>query len=141
MTQLQIRNLQTKTYDTSNNKMVMKSVLNTLQDLGFSVTNADADLGLIEAKRDKDVEDKTQAFFATLFAGAQARYKKEEKVVATVNVSPFGKRTKIRASFSDKVLNNNGDVMSVHDITDAKTYQKFFQEVQKGLFLQEQKVE
>ncbi len=46
-TQLQIREFQTRSYETKDAKMVMKSLLNVLQDDGFIVKNANVELGLI----------------------------------------------------------------------------------------------
>ena len=43
-TQLQTREFQTREYDTNDTKLVMKAVLNTLQDEGFVVKNAVVDL-------------------------------------------------------------------------------------------------
>ena len=48
-TQLQIREIQTRSYDTNDTKIVMKVLLNMLQDEGFIVRNADTDLGLLTA--------------------------------------------------------------------------------------------
>ena len=39
-TQLQIRQFQTRSYETNDTKMVMKAMLNVLQDDGFIVKNA-----------------------------------------------------------------------------------------------------
>jgi len=43
---LQVREYQTRTYDTSDTKMVVKAVLNVLQDEGFIIQVVNADLGL-----------------------------------------------------------------------------------------------
>ena len=50
-TQLQARQIQTRQYDTLNKAMTMRSVLATLQDLGFTIDQADAELGTITATR------------------------------------------------------------------------------------------
>lgn len=56
-TALEVREMQTRAYETTDTRMVMKSVLNVLQDEGFIVRNADVDLGLITAE--KQVETNT----------------------------------------------------------------------------------
>ncbi len=58
-TALEIREMQTRTFETADLKMVMKSVLNVLQDEGYIVKNANMDLGLITA--DKQVETSSQS--------------------------------------------------------------------------------
>ena len=60
-TQLEIREYQTREYDTKDVKMVMKSLLNVLQDDGFIVKNASVDLGLISATKEINVENKTRS--------------------------------------------------------------------------------
>ena len=50
-TQLATREIQTRKYDTLDKAMTMRSVVATLQDLGFTIDQADADLGTITATR------------------------------------------------------------------------------------------
>ena len=50
-TQLETRQIQTRRYDTLDKAMTMRSVIATLQDLGFTIDQADAELGTITATR------------------------------------------------------------------------------------------
>jgi hypothetical protein len=50
-TQLETRQIQTRNYDTLDKPMTMRSVIATLQDLGFTIDQADAELGTITATR------------------------------------------------------------------------------------------
>ena len=50
-TQLETRQIQTREYDTLDKAMTMRSVIATLQDLGFTIDQADAELGTITATR------------------------------------------------------------------------------------------
>jgi len=50
-TQLETRQIQTREYDTLDKAMTMRSVISTLQDLGFTIDQADAELGTITATR------------------------------------------------------------------------------------------
>lgn len=49
--QLALRQIQTRIYDTSDRKFVLVSALTTLQDLGFVVDSADADVGMVTATK------------------------------------------------------------------------------------------
>jgi hypothetical protein len=51
-TALELREIQTHTFETSNEKLVMKAVVNTLQDNGFIIQNIEPDLGYIKAKKE-----------------------------------------------------------------------------------------
>lgn len=52
--QVQIRQIQTREYDTLNRRDTLRSVLATLQDLGFVIDNASYDLATISATRLQD---------------------------------------------------------------------------------------
>lgn len=49
--QLESRQIQTRSYDSLNKQMTMRSVIATLQDLGFTIDQADLDLGTVTATR------------------------------------------------------------------------------------------
>ena len=49
--QVQIREIQTREYDALDKRMTMRSVISTLQDLGFVIGEADLDLGTVTATR------------------------------------------------------------------------------------------
>ena len=51
-TQLEVREFQTRTFDVADPKLVMKAMLNVLQDDGYVVKNAVVDLGLITASQE-----------------------------------------------------------------------------------------
>lgn len=142
-TQLQIREFQTRSYDTSDTKMVMKALLNVLQDGGFIVQNANVDLGLLTASKEIDVTDKTMATLSALSAALGGRqsdysYAKNSIIEASVNVSPFGKQTRVRVNFQTKKMDNKGRVMTVGTVEDPNYYRVFFSEVDKGIFLQKE---
>lgn len=139
-TQLQIREFQTRTYETKDTKMVMKAMLNVLQDDGFIVKNANVELGLITATKDADVENKGAALFAALLGGREARWKKNSIVECSGNVSDFGNSTRVRVNFSLKIMNNKGEVVDVKQVDDAAFYQDFFSKVDKGIFIGKEKL-
>lgn len=138
--QLQIREYQTRSYDSKDVKMIMKSVMSTLQDDGFIVKQANIDLGLLTATKEIDVKDNTEAFINTLFAGAQARYKRNSIIESSANITEYGDQTRVRINFQQKVLDNQGGVMKVEQVGDGKFYQDFFSKVDKGVFLSKEKL-
>ena len=139
-TQLQIREFQTRSYDVDNELMVLKAVANVLQDEGYIITNAEADLGLITAQREASIEDGTEKFFAIPFFGANARYKKNSIIESTVNVSKFGKQVKVRINFLLKAYDNKGQLIELGQIDNAEFYQNFFAKVDKGIFIQKENI-
>ncbi len=139
-TQLQIRQDQTREFDTPDQKLVMKAVLNALQDEGFVTKNAVVDLGLITATKEQDEEDSTNRMISTVFMGAEATWQKSSVVEATMNISQFGRSTRVRASFQRKILDNRGNVIAIRDVIDPEYYQRFFAEVDKSIFIQKQRI-
>lgn len=137
-TQLELRQFQTREYATTDSRMVLKAVLNVLQDDGFMVEQASPELGLLSASKEVDIEKRGQAIAAALFAGVNARWNKTRLVEATANVSEFGERCRVRVTFESKVTNNKGEVVSVDQIGDEAFYQEFFAKVDKGIFIQQE---
>lgn len=139
-TQLQIREFQTRVYDVSDVKLVMKAVMNTLQDDDFIVQQANVDLGLLTAQKELDVENPAESFFARAFTD-RPEYKKNSVTEASANITEFGKQITVRINFRYKLLNNRGAVMRVNQIDDARYYQDFFAKVDKSVFLGKQKIQ
>jgi hypothetical protein len=149
-TQLQTRHVQTREFDTNNVKLIMKAVINVLQDDGFIVKNAQLDLGLLTAQKEIDLSQSrgnSNDFWSEFFKGIDRNrsrnntdltYSKIKIVESSVNISEFGKQTKVRANFQVKVLDNLGNPKEVYQVEDAKFYQDFFVKVDKGVFIQKQ---
>ena len=149
-TQLQTRQVQTREFDTNNVKLIMKAVINVLQDDGFIVKNAQLDLGLLTAQKEIDLSQSrgnSNDFWSEFFKGIDRNrsrnstdltYSKIKIVESSVNISEFGKQTKVRANFQVKVLDNLGNPKEVYHVEDAKFYQDFFVKVDKGVFIQKQ---
>lgn len=136
-TQLQIREYQTRTYQTNDSKTVMKVILDVFQDRGYTVKNASTDLGFIQAEKQVFIENPGEAFAATFWAGAAGRWKVTSVVEATANVSLAGTTTsRVRFSFVLKITDNHNVPMYVNTDPGEKSYQEFFAYVDKGLFLQ-----
>lgn len=150
-TQLQTREYQTREFDTNNTKLILKAMINVLQDDGFVIKNADADLGLLFATKEVNISKSggttSQEFWNQIFESMSKRqqphskeptYNKIKIVEASINVSELGRRSKVRANFQAKILDNLGNAVDVYSIEDQKYYQDFFMKVDKGVFLQKQ---
>lgn len=135
-TQLQIREFQTRTYTEVDSKIVMKAMLNVLQDDGFIVKNAVPELGLLTASKEIDIENKGKAFLTSLFGGEHARWKKNSTIEASCNVSEIKDGCKVRVNFQQKILDNKGGVVEIKHIDEQQFYQTFFNKVSKSIFIQ-----
>lgn len=138
ITQLQVREVQTREFDTCDTKLIMKSMMNVLQDEGFIIKNAVADLGLLSAEKNIDVENKSSAILCRMLAGNNARWSKQEILEASGNVTEYGSKTRVRMNFQTKTIDNFGCPQDIKTVNDPKFYQEFFDKVSKGIFIQEQ---
>jgi len=134
--QVEIRQFQTRTYDTADQALVMKAMLNVLQDLNFIVRTADAQLGLISAEKWSNIDHSKK----------EIKKAKKEKLSlpeaavmeCTANVTTTGGRAQVRVIFQQRVMGAGGTVVEVTRVEDAAFYQEFFARVDKGIFLQQQ---
>ncbi len=154
-TQLETREFQTRMFDTNNTKLIMKAMVNVLQDDNYIITNAVTDLGVIMAKKEMDLGNSKKganvdndfwiAFFDAMNKKGQSKpsqqdriFQKTKVVEVSINVSDYGRQSKVRANFQAKILDNKGDVVEVYPVQDGKFYQDFFAKVDKAIFLQKQ---
>lgn len=159
-TQLETREFQTRNFDTNDTKLIMKALVNVLQDDGYIITNAVPDLGVLMAKKEIDLSggrnvssgnSSNNEFWLEFFRALnndntrnsrntqqENTYQKMKLVEVSINVTEYGKTSKVRANFQAKVLDNRGDVIQVAPVNDGKFYQDFFAKVDKSIFLQKQ---
>ena len=157
-TQLEIRQIQTREYETRDMKLVMKALVNVLQDDGFIIRNAVVDLGLVTATKELEVRPVASSggMLGGLFFGgggypggygggwgAPAPSKPitvNSIIEASANVSEFGKLVRVRVNFQKKTVDNRGGTVDVRQLEDARFYQDFFSKVDKGIYLQREKL-
>ena len=135
-TQLQKRQMQTRIFEAASQKLVMKALVNVLQDEGFMIELANLELGVLKAEKEVSVEDPNERMLAVLFEGNKARWRTNQKIECTANVSPYGKnRIKVRIIFFSKIMDNLGATMEIRHIESERFYQRFFAKVDKSIFL------
>lgn len=109
--QVELRSMQTRSFDTSDKIIVVRNVISTLQDLSFVIDKADTDLGTVSATR--------------LYNGNKVR------MTVTTRSSSTKKSTIVRANAQ----------YNLKPIENPKIYQDFFSSLSKSLFLSANAVE
>jgi hypothetical protein len=104
--QLKLRSFQSRSFDVKTRQQAIRAVIGALQDLGFIIERANADLGLVTAAR-----------------FAEPRYYDVLGVTVTVRPQSEGSML-IRAN---AIYNNE-------PVTDPKVYQNFFATLERSLF-------
>ena len=130
VSQLELRQIQTRTYDDVSSLTVMKAAIGTLQDMGYTIVSTDKDLGLVTAKKEYQKEGYCEGFNTTY------QCQRSIKSEATVTINTFGSNVKIRISATTLGISNKGSIMWTRRVTVPTPYKNFFIKVDKAIFLQ-----
>lgn len=138
LTQMQMREIQTQTFAACNAKIVLKEMINVLQDNAFIVKNANAELGFLSGEKDVNVENGWLKALVIVTGGRS--WKKNAVIEISANVTQFGKDARVRINVQRKQYDNFGRVMRVKQILDPNYYQQFFEKVHKALFIHQEQI-
>lgn len=137
---LQNRQMQTRRFATTDENKLLGASTGLLQDMGFSMEEANAPLGVIVASKMRDATDAAQVTLAVLAAmgGRPVPIDKEQKMRASVvtRILPNGKEVSVRVTFQRIVYNTQGQVTTAEAIIDPQIYQEFFAKLSKSVFLE-----
>ena len=112
--QVELRSIQTRAFDTDDKNKVMRTVISTLQDLDFVVDNADLVLGTVSGTK----------YGKTGYGPYQL------KMTVTV-----------RSRGTTQMLVRANAQYNIQAVNDPKPYQDFFTALEKSLFLTAQNVD
>ena len=136
---LELRRLQTRRFETQDEKELLSASLAVLQDLGFELDEAQSELGLIVASKNRDAGSTGQILGAIIIGAAgdtEVTYDVEQKIRASVVTKPIGRAgTNVRVTFQRTVWNNRGAISANESIEDPQLYQEFFYKLSKSVFL------
>jgi hypothetical protein len=136
---LQLRQLQTRSFETREEKKLLSSGASVLQDLGFSIDESESPLGVIVGSKDRDAVETGQVVGAVMVAvlfGVSTPIDKNQKIRASLVTRPLDKKTNLRVTFQRVVWNTQGQVSRTESIEDPKIYQEFFEKLSKAVFLE-----
>lgn len=147
---LALRQAQSRSYTESDTRSVLKAVLATFQDEGFSVRTADSSLGFITATRET-LQPASPGLKAARWTAAAFTYglalllpspkDRITQVEGTAHVEELDAgEVRLRLSFQLRVVDGAGKVRKLVDVTDPVAYQAFLAKVDKSLFLQREKL-
>ena len=136
----ELRQLQTRSFDTSSEKKLLTSGADVLQDLGYNIDESETKLGVIVGSKDRDATEAGQVAVMILVAalgGGTMAIDKNQKIRASLITHPAGKKTtKLRVTFQRIVWNTQGQVSKTQSIEDPKIYQEFFDKLSKAVSLE-----
>ncbi len=146
VTTLQLRSIQTRCFQTNDIVSVLRASTDTLQDLGFTVTESSAEAGVLVASKQRDAEEAGQiagqialAFIGALLgAYTNPMWDKEQTIFVTLVATPIegSGETEVRALFDRRIVNNHGQLWRSELIEDQEIYQEFFRKLSEALYIQ-----
>jgi uncharacterized lipoprotein len=137
---MQRREMQSRRYETRDERKILSSSAQVLQDLGFNIDESETKLGVLVASKNRDATEAGQVVGAIMIAaltGAAVPIDSEQKIRVSVIVKPHDKRGQslVRATFQRVVWNTKKEVSKTEAIDDAETYQQFFDKLSQSIFL------
>jgi len=123
---LEIRQMQTRTYEVKTKKELMEAIVNVLQDRDYLITESNYNLGVVSGYK----ECKEKAFLGQRFA----------RFETSVQINELGgKSYKVRTNFIKKFLDPTGSPGAKKDIKNPEEfYREFFSQLDKSLFIEKQ---
>lgn len=136
---LEQRELQTRVFDTTDEKILLQSSAGVLQDLGFTLEESETKLGVVVASKDRSAVEAGQVAgqvaMALLF-GVYTPIDRNQKIRASLVTRPLAEeRSAVRVTFQRIVWNDQGQVSKAEFIDDVAIYREFFDKLGQSVFL------
>jgi hypothetical protein len=141
---LQNRQLETRKFETRDERALLIAAAGLLQDLGYTIDESEAKLGLVVGSKERDATEGGQVAGAVLmgvFLGADMPYDSQQQIRASLVTRPSQSNqaeTLLRVTFQRLVWNNKGILWKREPIHDAAIYAEFFDKLSKAVFLEAQ---
>jgi hypothetical protein len=138
---LQLRQLQTRRFETTDETKIITACASLLQDIGFTLDESEAKLGVRVGSKNRSALDAGQiaAAIVLAFFGVPAPIDTDQLMRACIVTRPMGEDEKnlaVRATFQRVVYNSKREITKRECLTDPKIYQTFFEKLSKAVFLE-----
>lgn len=141
LSQLQIREMQTREYSGATDAEVMKAVIAALMDEGFVISATDKDLGMIAAAKEVyDVDEATKGIAEFNLGSGAGTYQTTIRSEASSMVSKHGEVVRVRINIVQKSVSNAGGNIWSQPLYDGQVYQAIFAKVDKSIFYEKEKI-
>ncbi len=144
-TEVSLRQLQSRRFDTLETKRLIDASTATLQDLGFTIEATAPEYGVISGSKDRDAKETAQvagqvalAILAALGGNShQMIYDESQKINVSLVVNRSGENASVvRVIFDRHITNNQGQLWKADIISEPEIYQEFFEKLSLGTFLE-----
>jgi hypothetical protein len=141
-----LRGLESRRYDTLDFEAMLSSATQTLQDLGYTITESSSEAGVLVGSKQRDAEESGQVagaiavtvLLALMGAHANPTWDKSQDIHVTVVAMPIldSKQVEMRVSFDRYLTNNLGQQWRAELIQQPEIYQEFFDKLSQSAFLE-----
>jgi hypothetical protein len=131
MTPLEIQSLQSRDYEAPK-EIVFPSVISVFQDIGYTISNADIQTGLISAQSASDSD-----FASKFWLGVT----KVSQTKATAFIETIGGKTRARLNFVETKKKSSAYGQTDQEDTpllNAQLYQNAFEKIENAIFIRNQ---
>ena len=135
---MQSRQIQSRRFDTADEKKILRGCALLLQDLGFNLTASESAVGLLNAQKDRTAVEAEQVVgkvLAAIFLEADIQIDARQKIQASIVTRPQNGKIIVRVTFQRIVYDDHGNVSRQESINEPDYYQEFFGRLSKSLFL------
>jgi hypothetical protein len=137
---LKQRQIQTRIFDTTDEKMILSASAELLQDMGFTIDEAETSLGVAVGSKDRSAVNPAEiagAIILTLLSGVPVATDDKQKMKCCIVTSPHGDtKTIVHVTLQRIVWNTQGQITTMEGIYAPDIYQKFFSKLSKSIFLE-----
>jgi hypothetical protein len=135
-TSLEIQAIQAKSFE-ADKATTFRSVVSVLQDLGFVISTAHIETGIVTAESPTEKDTSGSAVFAEVFG----KVRTQGKTAVTASVEEFGaKSTRVRLNFVSKKFRSSAYGQQASDevaIQDPLPYQNAFEKIGEAIFIRQ----
>jgi hypothetical protein len=145
---LGLRQAQSRSFENADPKVVLKAAMNVLQDEGYVIQQANAELGLVTGVLQWRSSQENSGLKVLKWVAALPTYGASllvpsgrtefSSVEASVNVTPESGGARLRISLFSKIVDKKGAVRSSEPVLDAQLYQSLLARFDKAVFLQKE---
>ncbi|QXP83835.1 hypothetical protein [Methylococcus sp. Mc7] len=142
---LQVRQLETRRFATRDEAQLLSASSALLQDMGFTLEEVNAPLGILVGQKTRDARRAGQIAGAVLLALITRvpmptdSYQIMRASLVT-RPQPNGKETAVRITFQRIVYDTQERVTAAEPILEPEIYQEFFAKLSKSVFLEAQQI-
>ena len=132
--QMKLRSMQSRAFDSGDTVKTLKTVVATLQDLGFVVDKSDSTLGMASGTKQMYATSQP-SMLATMLGGAAAAGRGAATGGGASKHGALRITVTVRARSETQLVVRANAEMDQQTISDPKQYQDFFVALEKAMFL------